>query len=224
MRRRAFVTALAMVVLSWPDDALAKGPSSATIAGEGLEHPVEAAGLEGGGGDFAALVDQTGFFPAIFVQTPDPMLDRAPSGELGPQLVVTWRLPFEEGRTDFVVQELYPYATAGPLTYTAPGQRFFGGEQSHGGWYRASVELVATLERLGAAPEERDGDGAIVPAVNAVAPAGGSEATGAPRSGGGGDDGGAWWLAPMAALSVVALGTAGVVVRSARRRVRVSPT
>ena len=76
------------------------------------------------------------------------MLDTRPAGELGPKLTITWQLSPAPG-ADALTQDLYPYADGGPLTYMAPGQRFYTTEQTRGGWYRASPALLTTLQQLG---------------------------------------------------------------------------
>jgi hypothetical protein len=88
-------------------------------------------------------------FPAAFGQTPDPMLAERPKGELGPRYTVTYRLPGPNGGESTIRQDLYPYAGNAPVTYTAPGQRFFGTERTRGGWFQASPELKDTLVKAG---------------------------------------------------------------------------
>ena len=63
------------------------------------------------------------------------MLAAAPKEELGPKLVITWRLPDGGPAPRSVQQELYLYAEGGPLTYTAPDQPFMGGDRTTGGWF-----------------------------------------------------------------------------------------
>jgi hypothetical protein len=48
-----------------------------------------------------------------------------------------------------VVQDVYPYAPAGPVTYIAPGQRLFEGRTTSGGWFQAGPELKETLVAAG---------------------------------------------------------------------------
>ena len=55
------------------------------------------------------------------------MLAEEPKEELGPKLVITWRLPDGGPTPATVQQELYLYAEGGPLTYTAPDNPFVGG-------------------------------------------------------------------------------------------------
>jgi hypothetical protein len=142
--------ALALVIAA---PALAKGPSEATITGPGLGKG--GIRLASGGGDPSSgtplgnLTEYGGYFPATFGQQPDPMLAEAPTGELGPKYSVAYRVPGPSGGTATIHQDLYPYATPSPLTYTKPGQRFFDTERTHGGWYTAPPELKSTLVDAG---------------------------------------------------------------------------
>ena len=97
--KRLLVT-FAIVSLALPATALGKGPSEATISGGG-----------GGGGDLTItgccepgspamnLAEQAGFFPAVFGQQPDPMLDRRPKGDLGPKYTITYTVPGPNNET-----------------------------------------------------------------------------------------------------------------------------
>jgi hypothetical protein len=206
----------AVVLLAWPGVAYAKGPESATIEADNLTHPIAISGPEGGGSEFWKLVEQSGFFPALFGQTPDPMLEAAPTDQLGAALVVTWRLPSPADTTDVVRQTLYPDAAGGPLTYTEPGQPFFGSQRSRGGWFHAPAELTVTIERIvvtGSAPA------AAPPAAPTVSTTRG-EATTATRSDGA-DHGRAWWPLAVGAAAVMLLATG--VAAYGRKRVRMSP-
>ena len=46
-------------------------------------------------------------------------------------------------------QELYPYAAGVPVTYMRSGQKFWGEQQTHGGWYRGTARLKSMLVRAG---------------------------------------------------------------------------
>src|SRR4029450_8626056 len=110
MRLRTLGVIVGVLVLGWPGVAHAKGPTEATIEGETLTAPLPIAGDEGGTGDFWSLVEQAGFFPAGFKETPAPMVDAAPTDQLGPAFEITWRMPYEGGVMDALRQTLYPYA------------------------------------------------------------------------------------------------------------------
>jgi hypothetical protein len=149
MRRLALLAA-AFVALGAVDAAVAKGPTAATIDGPGTGGGISLGnGADGGVVGSAQFADQAGFFPAAFRQTPDPMLESSPSSELGPRYTVTYVLPGPGGSEDRLLQDLYPYASGGPVTYTKPGQSFFGTQRTRGGWYDAPPALKDTLVRIG---------------------------------------------------------------------------
>jgi hypothetical protein len=150
MKRLAFaVLTAALAALLLPVFAFAKGASEATIVGPGLDEPVTLAGEGRAGGEaLMRLADAAGFFPAVFVQSPDPMLDDQPEGTLGPGYTITYTMPGPAGE-DRIVQTLYPYATPSPVTYVAPGQRFFGTEETRGGWFTAGQTMLDHLVAAG---------------------------------------------------------------------------
>ena len=95
---------------------------------------------------------ESGFFPAAFGQSPDPMLPTRPSGNLGPKLTIRYVVPggdnqTGESQTFHITQDVYPYAKGGAVTYMKPGQPIFG-MATLGGWYRA-YGLKEALVRLG---------------------------------------------------------------------------
>jgi hypothetical protein len=160
MMRRSLALALPLVLaLLVPATAGAKGPSEATITGPGLSSPIRFAGDEGNYPQaFGALVELGGFFPQTFGQSPDPLKRNRPSTDLGPRYEVSYVVPGPT--TDTLRQELYPYASGGPVTYMQPGQQFWGNQRTHGGWLRTAAGLKSTLVAAGlprTAPESRHG-------------------------------------------------------------------
>ncbi len=143
-----FVIALLAVLA--PTAALAKGASEAEIVGPGLDGPISLAG-EGqlGGEVLMQIAEEAGFFPAVFVRSPDPMLDERPAGDLGPKYTITYVMPGPNNEVDELLQDVYPYAKPDPVTYTAPGQPFFGTEQTRGGWFVATSLLRDQLVAAG---------------------------------------------------------------------------
>jgi hypothetical protein len=141
------------LALALPASALAKGPSEAVLSGPG--------GDGGGGITFGDdgqsgmtllgdLAEQSGFFAAVFQRQPDPMLDARPSGDLGPKYTMTWKVPGPNNETWSIEQDVYPYASRGPVTHVAPGQEVFqipGG--TRGGWFQADSRLKETLVAAG---------------------------------------------------------------------------
>ena len=182
MKRFLFVLVAAGVLAP---AALAKGPSEAVITGPGVK-----AVTIGGLGDGSGLTQDTGFFPAAFGQSPDPMLQGRPAGKLGPRYTIRYVVPAPEATAFHITQSLYPYAQGGALTYTKPGQAIFG-MVTRGGWYRGGDALKQAVVKAG------------LPAT-------------APRSGGGTD----WtpfptWVAALAGALLV-LGASAFAVRRTR--------
>jgi hypothetical protein len=141
------MTAFALVFAA---TAAAKGPSAAKIEGPGLASPLVLTGDgEGSGSPLGDFTQQAGFFPAMFGQSPDPMLQLRPASILGPRYRVTYTVPGPDNTADTIRQDLYPYAQRRPVTYMRPGQLFFGREHTRGGWYRADSGLKALLVKAG---------------------------------------------------------------------------
>jgi len=143
----AIVAALAALVATAP--AAAKGPSTASLTGPGLDHalPVKGEGESGPGTPLGSLVELGGFFPQVFLQVPDPTRRTRPAGDLGPRYRITYRVPGPHG-TSTLVQDVYPYAKT-PVTYMSPDQRFWGVNHTHGGWFVAGPGLKVTLVAAG---------------------------------------------------------------------------
>ncbi|MGH9119947.1 MAG: hypothetical protein ACRD0A_19390 [Acidimicrobiales bacterium] len=204
----AAATATAITVLLVPGVAQAKVvPSSGTIEGEGLGRPIDIDGTNGttsGSGDqFFRLVEQAGFFAATMGLVPDPMMEEAPTTDLGPALIVTWHVEEHGVGEGTLHQTIYPDAAGGPLTHTPPGQEYFDGMTAPGGWFRAPAGIVGSLTALGVRVDE------LVE-------------TGPPPATGGAPS--PW---PWVALALAAAGSAGAAygaVIGARRRVRMRPT
>jgi hypothetical protein len=167
MRRALLSTILGVVVLLAPTAALAKGASEATITGPGLGDGIRLAG-EGdrAGGQLMQLAQDAGFFPSIFVTTPNPMLSERPDGTIGPRYTVVYVMPGPNGGVDEIRQDVYPYATPSPVSYVKPGQPYFGTERTVGGWYVAGSTLKDDLVSVGlpaTAPPVADDGGREIP-------------------------------------------------------------
>jgi hypothetical protein len=186
-----FSTAAALAAALVATAALAKGASQAKITGPALGNGITLAG-EGqvGGAQLMELAETAGFFPAVFVTDPNPMLSTRPQGALGPRYTITYAMP-GPGGVDELRQDLYPYAKPSPVTYLEPGQRFFGTEKTVGGWYVASATLKDELVAAGL-PE--------TPTING----GGHEVP--------------WTAVGALAAAVAALVVVGVAVLRSRRR------
>lgn len=165
---RRLILLLALALLAMPSQALGKGPTAATMEGPGGGGGITFSGDEGSG-PLGDLTQQSGWFPAAFAQEPNPMLAERPKGNLGPKYTVTYTVPTDMNRTVTIRQEIYPYATSGPVTYMAPGQPLFD-MPTRGGWFQAGPDLKATLVAAGL-PETAAGDssdGTSFPTTTAV--------------------------------------------------------
>lgn len=202
MRARVFLLVVATTLLA-PAAASAKGPSGATVDGDGFDRPVE---LRLRGEEQWRLVEDLGFFATVFRTEPDPTLDAAPAGDLGPRLVVSWEVPGPSGRSDVVRQDVYPLAPGGPYTYMAPGQPVMGNE-TYGGWFRAPAGLADDLAAAGIpAP---GGDASAAPAATIPSPGDG--------------DGRSWtwaWAGPLAVTAAAGAGGAALVLSRRRAALR----
>jgi hypothetical protein len=153
MRRLSVFALVVLAALVASSAALAKGATQATIKGPGLDKAIVLKSDTGGdptyGSKLGSLANATGFFPAVFNQQPDPMTRDRPKGTLGPKYTVDYVMPGPYGTTSTIRQDVYPYATPYPLSYTKAGQRFWDTHRTHGGWFGAPHELRSTLVGLG---------------------------------------------------------------------------
>jgi hypothetical protein len=144
---RRLILLLALGLLAVPSQALGKGPSAATMEGPGGGGGITFSGDEGSG-PLGNLTQQSGWFAAVFEQEPNPMLAARPRGDLGPKYTVTYTVPGPNNDTFTITQDVYPYASSGPVTYLAPGQPIFD-MQTRGGWFQAGPDLKETLVAAG---------------------------------------------------------------------------
>jgi hypothetical protein len=131
--------------------APAKGPSQAVIEGPGLASPValREEGSRGIGPVLSTMVEASGFLSGLFGG--DEMRARRPDGELGPRYRVSYTVD-GLGRRSVITQYVFPFAAAGPVTYMPPGQRYWRGNATGGGWYTGGFELSRVLNYLGVQP------------------------------------------------------------------------
>jgi hypothetical protein len=144
---RRLILLLALTALAMPSLALGKGPTAATMDGPGGGGGITFSGDEASG-SLGQLTEQSGWFAAAFAQEPNPLLAGRPKGDLGPKYTVTYTVPTDMNRTVTIRQEIYPYASPGPVTYMAPGQPIFD-MTTPGGWFQAGPELKQTLVAAG---------------------------------------------------------------------------
>lgn len=147
---RTYLIAATIAALALPALAGAKGPVGASISGPGLERALTVRGDgEGPGTTLGNLTIASGFFAQTFGQTPDPTLRSRPAGTLGIRYRVVYALPGPNGTDSRVVQLVYPYAKPVVLSYMRPGQPFWDGDRTYGGWFKASKSLKRILVRAG---------------------------------------------------------------------------
>ena len=152
MRNHLFIGVVVVVSsLAVASTAFAKGATQATIKGPGLKKGglvlrSDSGGDPTSGSRLGRLADAAGFFPAVFDQAPDPMLRERPKGALGPKYMAVYVMPGPNNTSSTIRQDLYPYAKPYALSYTKPGQPFWGrGQGTHGGWFLATSAMRTTL-------------------------------------------------------------------------------
>jgi len=152
MRRLLMLATLAAIAaLAASAPVAAKGPSTASLSGPGLDRalPVKGNGEGGSGTALGSLVQLGGYFPQVFEETPDPTAQTRPSGDLGPRYRVVYRVPGPSSSVSTLVQDVYPYAKPSPVTYMRPGQPVWAGTRTYGGWFVAGPGLKAALLAAG---------------------------------------------------------------------------
>jgi hypothetical protein len=165
MKRLSMLALVALAALSVSSAALAKGASQATINGPGLKKgglilKSDSGGDPSSGSRLGRLAESAGFFPAVFNQSPDPMLRERPEGSLGPKYTVEYVMPGPDNTTSTIRQDLYPYAKPYALSYTKPGQPFFDrGQGTHGGWFLTTSAVRSVLDLPAQPPTAGTGDG-----------------------------------------------------------------
>ncbi|MGZ4347717.1 MAG: hypothetical protein ACXVFB_11020 [Gaiellaceae bacterium] len=151
MKRALPAVAALAAMLLLPGTAAAKGPSAASISGPGLDHAISIQGYGEGANSspLGILVEQGGFFAQAFEQTPSSTSRRRPSTQLGPRYAVTYTVPGGSSVDSTLHQDLYPYATNGPVSYMAPNQTLWETQKVPGGWFRGGIELKEMLVKAG---------------------------------------------------------------------------
>jgi hypothetical protein len=154
MRIPVLLATVAAGVLALGAPAAAKGVNGVTIDGDGLAAPIVHDLAAPNGRDLAgpglyAVAEDTGVHAVIWSGGTDGLVPDVPAGDLGPQLVLTWRLPTSATHVALIEQEVYPYADGGPVVHTRAGQPTYPGDHTAGGWLHAPDSLVTALQRLG---------------------------------------------------------------------------
>jgi hypothetical protein len=160
----ALAALIAGALLGPVGPAAAKGPSSATITGPGIDQPIEMVANPVGGTMPQALVrlmEQSGVWYGSGVHLPTRI--ESPAGRLGPAYTLAWvnmGPPERSVEQRTIRQYIYLEADGGPLIHT-PGQESlqgWGGDVT--GWYAAPEGLRETLVELGVPAPARSGSGA----------------------------------------------------------------
>lgn len=147
--KRLTLVAVAVAALVLPGTVLAKGPSAAKITGPGIGTINIAGDAESNvSSTFSEVAAGAGFFAAVYRPQPDPMLRSHPQVTLGPRFRIAWTLPTPAG-TSTLYQDVYPYAKPYAVTYMRPGQTFYNGMTTHGGWYVGGAGLKQALLAAG---------------------------------------------------------------------------
>ena len=138
-----------LLIMLVPTAALAKGPTSASITGPGIDGSIDVggepgSGEPGSGADLSKVAEHAGVFAIGFGANASQLTEDPPEGDLGPGYTLEWTVPNGGPEDDVVVQRLYPYADAGAVTYTEAGQTYMGME-TLGGWYAGGDVLTKTL-------------------------------------------------------------------------------
>jgi hypothetical protein len=133
-----FVVSL-VIALSGP--ASAKGAQGATITGPGIAGTLHMENVPEGPAttNVNRLAEATGADYAVFRSRPSPLKAQRPSRPLGPRYQVVYQLYVGENEVTPVRQTVYPFARAGFVAYTPPGQRAFH-RAVRSGWYTSAVQ------------------------------------------------------------------------------------
>jgi hypothetical protein len=148
MKLRILGVALASSLALIPSTAAAKGVTDATVSGPGLTASLQL-GQEGS----SRLAAAAGLYAAFSTPAPapGPLQAEPPPSALGPRYLVTYSFLFPEQPAHpqrSIRQDLYPFASTGPVVHTPPGQHLFD-TTSQGGWHPASPALTMILVAAG---------------------------------------------------------------------------
>jgi hypothetical protein len=150
-----FAMICGLLVLTANSPAAAKGPVQAVIQGPGISPiSLRPSGEASIGETLATMVQESGFFAGLH-GADAPWRHQRPDGNLGPRYVVTYRLGGRDGSRS-IIQYVYPYASAGPVTYMPPGQRSWTDQETTGGWHRADASFKEMLITAGFPKEQPD--------------------------------------------------------------------
>ncbi len=147
MLRRSVVRAvagagvIAALLATVSGTASAKGAQDATLTGPGIAGSLHITNVPEGPNTINVnrLVEASGTDYAVFRSRPSPLRPDRPEGSLGPRYRIVYRLYTGENEVTPIRQDVYPFAHAGFVTYTPPGQRAFD-KKVRSGWYTSAVQ------------------------------------------------------------------------------------
>lgn len=164
MRRLPTLLLLLLAVLGVPitsaGPAVAKGATSVTVSGPGVEDQTLGLTRTTDDADVGSLAETSGLY-GIFGE---PQFSGRPdltAGELGPRYTLTWY----EADARMVVSHVYPFAEGGAWAEVPDGQRLWGAPIETG-WWHGGTALQQHLVSLGATSR---GAGAADAAAGAAA-------------------------------------------------------
>src|SRR5256885_1922267 len=149
MKRRLVAGAVALAWILTASPAHAKGVTMVTFSGPGLPQPLRIGGPESSPGSTLAarLANGSGVFAQAISDSSLAVDENPPGGELGPRYRAVYTFAADAGVV--IRQDVYPFATSGPVTFASPGQPWFGTRVSRGGWFRAEPQLTELLLSAG---------------------------------------------------------------------------
>jgi hypothetical protein len=159
MRTRLLVLPLLVtaLVLGAARPAAAKGPSEAVIEAAGLDAPITVA-MDDGDGQLMRLVNASVFWQtAGGTMTGFDLSIPAPTGDLGPEVTITWRWPTGETTEAEHRQRIYLWADGGAVMSVPGGQPTMIGDETTGLWYAVAPGLEAALADLGVTEKQQLG-------------------------------------------------------------------
>lgn len=143
MSRRTITLLLATLVTVFGavPAAIAKGPESATLTGPGIDEPIQLMdGVEEG-----EAMNLSGLWTGHETRVNEP------TGDLGPQYVVSW---VNMGPPEFTVEQrtiveyVYPEASGGPVVHRPEQEGLRDWHDGSKGWFQAKDQIVATIDEL----------------------------------------------------------------------------
>jgi hypothetical protein len=149
MKRGLIAGAVALAWILTAVPAHAKGVTMVTVSGPGLPQPLRIGGRADSPGSTlaASVANESGVLSQAISDSSLPVDANPPDGDLGPRYRAAYT--FVTDAAVVIRQDVYPFATPGPVTFASPGQQWSGGKVSRGGWFRAEPQLTQLLVSAG---------------------------------------------------------------------------